>query len=56
MALAGGMIAFEDFANMVKERSYDISPVTDDNPFFYKFDVGMPKLVSLVFDHRLSCC
>ena len=49
MALAGGMIAFEDFANMVKERGYDISPVTDNNPFFYKFDVGMPKTVSLVF-------
>lgn len=49
MALAGGLIAFEDFAKMVKERGYDISPVTDDSPFFYKFDVGTPKPVSLVF-------
>ncbi len=49
MALAGGMIVFEDFVKMVKERGYDISPVTDDSPFFYKFDVGTPKPVSLVF-------
>jgi predicted membrane-bound spermidine synthase len=49
MALADGMIVFEDFAKMVKERGYDISPVTDDSPFFYKFDVGTPKPVSLVF-------
>ncbi|HEA68694.1 MAG TPA: hypothetical protein ENI07_18030 [Desulfobacterales bacterium] len=49
MALAGGMIVFEDFVKMVEERGYDISPVTDDSPFFYKFDVGIPKPVSLVF-------
>ncbi len=48
MALAGGKIVFEDFAKMVKERGYDISPVTDNSPFFYKFEVGTPKPVSLV--------
>ena len=49
MALAGGMIVFEDFAKMVAARGYDISPVTDNSPFFYKFEVGTPKPVSLVF-------
>jgi predicted membrane-bound spermidine synthase len=49
MALADGKIVFEDFAKMVKERGYDISPVTDDSPFFYKFEVETPKPVSVVF-------
>ena len=49
MALANGEIVFEDFVKMVKERGYDISLVTDDNPFFYKFEVGTPKPVSMVF-------
>jgi predicted membrane-bound spermidine synthase len=49
MALANGKIVFEDFVKMVKERGYDISPVTDDSPFFYKFEVGTPKPVSVVF-------
>ena len=49
MALGSGRIAFNDFVKMVKERGYDISPVTDNSPFFYKFEVGMPEPVSLVF-------
>ncbi len=49
MALGSGSIAFNDFVTMVNERGYDISPVTDNSPFFYKFEVGMPKPVSLVF-------
>ena len=49
MALGSGRIVFKDLEKMVKERGYDISPVTDNSPFFYKFEVGMPKPVSLVF-------
>ena len=49
MALANGKIVFEDFVKMVKERGHNISPVTDDGPFFYKFEVGTPKPVSVVF-------
>jgi hypothetical protein len=49
MALGSGKIVFKDLEKMVKERGYDISPVTDNSPFFYKFEVGMPKPVSLVF-------
>ena len=49
MALGSGKIVSKDLEKIVKERGYDISPVTDNSPFFYKFDVGMPKPVSLVF-------
>jgi predicted membrane-bound spermidine synthase len=49
MALGSGRITFNDFVKMVKERGYDISPVTDNSPFFYKFEVGTPKPVSMVF-------
>ena len=37
MALGSGKIAFKDLERMVKERGHDISPVTDNSPFFYKF-------------------
>lgn len=49
MALGNGKIVFKDLEKMVRERGYDISPVTDNSPFFYKFEVGMPKPISLVF-------
>jgi hypothetical protein len=49
MALGSGKIVFKDLEKMVRERGYDISPVTDNSPFFYKFEVGIPKPVSLVF-------
>lgn len=34
---------------MVKERGYDVSPVMDNNPFFHKFEIGLPKPVFLLF-------
>jgi len=49
MRLGSGEIGLDDLEKMVKERGYDISPVTDDSPFFYKFDEGLPQPVSLVF-------
>jgi len=49
MSLGSGEIGLDDLEEMVKERGYDISPVTDDSPFFYKFDEGLPQPVSLVF-------
>jgi predicted membrane-bound spermidine synthase len=49
MALAKGRITIDELEKMVKEKGYDISPVTDDSPFFYKLDVGIPRPVSLVF-------
>lgn len=48
-SLGRGQKTFRDVENMVRERGYDISPVSDNDPFFYKFEKGMPKSVSLVF-------
>jgi hypothetical protein len=33
----------------VEEKGYDLRPVTDNSPFFYKIEGGIPKPVSLVF-------
>ena len=49
LALAGGRIGLTEFIQMVWERGYDIRPVSDNSPFFYKFERGMPGSVSLVF-------
>lgn len=46
-SLAAGGITKEKLIEMVRERGYDISPVTDNMPFFYKFDVGTPRPVAL---------
>lgn len=49
VALGSGKIGVNDLIKMVKERGYDISPVMDNNPFFYKFEIGLPKPVFLLF-------
>jgi len=49
LALASGRIGLTEFIKMVGERGYDISPVSDNSPFFYKFERGRPDSVSLVF-------
>ncbi len=49
MTLGSGEIGFDDLEKMVEEQGYDISPVTDDSPFFYKLEEGLPQPVSLVF-------
>jgi predicted membrane-bound spermidine synthase len=48
-SLGRGQKTFRDLENMVRERGYDISPVSDNDPFFFKFEKGMPNSVSLVF-------
>ena len=48
--LGSGETALNDIEKvMAKELGMDISPVTDNSPFFYKIDVGLPEPVSLVF-------
>ena len=48
--LSSGKLALNDVEKvMAKELGFDISPVTDNSPFFYKIDVGLPQPVSLVF-------
>lgn len=49
IALNHGKIVPEDLIKMVKDRGYDISPVTDDNPFFYKIEKDIPKAISFIF-------
>lgn len=48
-SLETGQRSLNDVVNMVKERGYDISPVTDHSPFFYKLNIGIPGPVFLVF-------
>jgi len=38
-----------DLERIAKQKGYDISSVTDNNPFFYKFERGIPQSVSLIF-------
>lgn len=47
-ALQNGKKTAAELRSLVKQRGYDIDPVSDDNPFFYKFETGLPKSVSLV--------
>ena len=49
MALANREITLDDFEKAGKNQGYDISPVTDDSPFFYKLEEGIPQSVSQVF-------
>lgn len=49
VSLASGGITLDRFIQFVKERGYDISPVSDNRPFFYKIERGIPKSISLVF-------
>ncbi len=48
VALSRGEIGLGDVEGVLQENSLDISPVTDDSPFFYKFEAGIPLSVSLV--------
>jgi hypothetical protein len=49
MAISGGSIGLSDVERVFNENGLDVSPVTDDNPFFYKSGEGIPQSVSLVF-------
>jgi hypothetical protein len=42
MALGSAKINLQDLEKMLWERGYDIHPVTDNSPFFYKFEKGYP--------------
>ena len=47
-AISKGEMKFTDFENALKENGLNISPVTDNSPFFYNFQVGIPQPISLV--------
>jgi hypothetical protein len=48
VALGQGEIQFNTLEKMVQEKGFDISPITDNNPFFYKIEKGIPHSVALV--------
>jgi hypothetical protein len=47
-ALERGEKTAAELRTLVKGKGYDIDPVSDNNPFFYKFEKGLPTSVSLV--------
>jgi hypothetical protein len=47
-SIESGKIGLDGFVRIIKELGYDISPVTDDSPFFYKLEEGLPQPVSQV--------
>jgi len=47
--LASGKLSFRQIAEVARGMGMDFSTVTDNSPFFYKIDVGLPQPVSLVF-------
>jgi hypothetical protein len=50
MDLSSGKLALSNIEKrMEEEPGIDISPVTDNSPFFYKVEAGLPQPVSLVF-------
>ncbi|MGB2876837.1 MAG: hypothetical protein WBB97_02250 [Dehalococcoidales bacterium] len=52
--LASGELSFNEIKQMARGMGLDFTTATDNSPFFYKIDVGLPQPVSLVF--WLSFC
>ncbi|HSB07562.1 MAG TPA: hypothetical protein VLK23_20475 [Thermodesulfobacteriota bacterium] len=49
ISLSQGRMTIDQLEKRVEKSGYDIRPVTDDSPFFYKIEGGIPKPVSLAF-------
>jgi predicted membrane-bound spermidine synthase len=47
--LRSGRLAFADLVRTLRSQGYDLQPASDDSPFFYKDQVGLPASVSIVF-------
>ncbi len=48
IAMDRGNISLDALNVAFQEQGLDVSPVTDDSPFFYKFEEGTPGNVSLI--------
>jgi len=49
LALSRGKVSLTDVArNMARELGLDISPASDNSPFFYKIGLGLPTPVAIV--------
>ena len=46
--IAAGTYSFTAVVGQVEAMGYDVSPVSDDNPFFFKYDAGLPRAVVTV--------
>ncbi len=46
VALGSGIITLDDLTRTVAERGSNISVVTDNSPFFYNFELGIPQALS----------
>lgn len=49
VALEVGALSFDALAKDAGKQGYNLTAVTDDRPFFYKFSRGLPGAVSAVF-------
>lgn len=47
LALSSGRIGLEDLIGQVQARGWDIRPVSDNRPFFYKLENGIPRPILL---------
>ena len=45
-ALAGLVTGKQDLKAFLQDSEYDLSPTTDDRPFFFQLDPGMPQALS----------
>ncbi len=53
-ALEEGRISLEEFIKLSLKRGSTISPVSDNNPFFFKLDKGIPKPILLILHSALG--
>jgi hypothetical protein len=53
VSLSRGRMTPAQLEKRVEEKGYDVRPVSDDRPFFYKIERGIPKQVSFVFGASL---
>jgi hypothetical protein len=54
LALSLGRIGLEDLIRQVRERGWDIRTVTDNRPFFYQLEAGIPRPVLIVLGAALA--
>jgi predicted membrane-bound spermidine synthase len=47
IALETGKISLSELERRVGDRGYDVRAVTDNRPFFYKLEIGIPKTISM---------
>ena len=39
---------------LIENANYDLKAVTDNDPFFYKFELGLPPILTFLFISLLS--